>query len=115
MGDARPSVAAVVLDTHSPGLEWAEGGGTRDKRSSGVGAPGLITWYGSLGRRAAMQILLALVALPAVALLLALASRLEDGLRTVPVPVGRRDDLDPLDRLVVPGSDPPPSAVSPGR
>jgi hypothetical protein len=43
-----------------------------------------------------MQMLLALVALPAVALLLALASRLEDGLRAAVVPVRGSDDLDGL-------------------
>ena len=43
-----------------------------------------------------MQILFALVALPAVALLLMIASRLEDGLRTATVPARPAEDLEAL-------------------
>jgi hypothetical protein len=60
-------------------------------------------------RRAAVQMLLALVALPAVALLLALASRLEDSLRAAAVPVRATDDLDQLA-----DAEPQPSVASPG-
>ena len=70
-----------------------------------------------------MQVLLTLVALPAVALLLALASRLEDGLRAPAVPVRSPDDLDALDGLgalavpdiAMPVAEPVPSALSPGH
>jgi hypothetical protein len=43
-----------------------------------------------------MQILFALVALPAVALLLMVASRLEEGLRAATVPARPADDLEVL-------------------
>jgi hypothetical protein len=43
-----------------------------------------------------MQILFALVALPAVALLLLVASRLEDGLRAATVPARPAEDLGAL-------------------
>ena len=43
-----------------------------------------------------MQILFALVALPAVTLLLMIASRLEDGLRAVAVSARPADDLEAL-------------------
>jgi hypothetical protein len=58
-----------------------------------------------------MQILLALVALPAVALLLALVSRLEDGLQAAAVPVRASDDLEPLALQEV---ELQPSATTPG-
>jgi hypothetical protein len=51
----------------------------------------MVTLVGSGRKEAAMQVLVALVALPTVAVLLALASRLEDGLRAAA------------------GSDPPPA------
>ena len=50
-------------------------------RSTCGGGDRLMAWTGHAERNTPMQILIALVALPAVALLLALASRLEDGLR----------------------------------
>jgi hypothetical protein len=57
-----------------------------------------------------MQILIAFVALPAVALLLALASRLEDGLRAAAVPVRPPDDLR---ALALQDAEPETSAAAP--
>jgi hypothetical protein len=57
-----------------------------------------------------MQMLFALVALPAVALLLALASRLEDSLRAAALPARPVEDLDALS---LHGTEREPSAASP--